>query len=554
MLLPRPRPGSVRAPRRTGRRLLGALLLLAVAGAGCSTGGGDGTGSGDEPPRRPPVSAAPLGNVVPAPASVRPSGPGFTLAPGAVIRIDDRPGVRAVAEQLAAVLRPSTGYRLPVTPGAGADGIQLRLDPAGSALGAEGYRLTSSPATVALVAREPAGLFRGIQTLRQLFPPAVEQDTRAAGPWKVPGGTITDTPRYAYRGAMLDVARHFFTADQVKRYIDQLALYKINKLHLHLTDDQGWRIAIDSRPKLTSVGGATAVGGGKGGFYTKAQYREIVAFAASRHIEVIPEIGMPGHTAAALASYPELSCHGFADPVHTGMDTGFSSLCVGKEETYDFVDDVIRELAEMTPGEYIHIGGDEADSTSGKDYRTFMDRVREIVARHGKKVIAWHEITGAGADDTVVAQYWGTDRTEKDERERVADAVKKGTKLILSPADRVYLDMQYTFRHPLGLSWAGRIEVDRSYDWDPARYFDDEGIPDSAVLGVEAPIWTETLVNSAQLEQMAFPRLLGVAEKGWSGGDVSWAEYEPRLAAQAARMSALGIAFHRSPTVAWKRG
>ncbi|AZK94173.1 MULTISPECIES: beta-N-acetylhexosaminidase [Streptomyces] len=552
MRLLRPRPGPLRAPRRPGRRLLGVLLLTAVAGTGCFGGGGD-AGSGEESPRRPPVSSAPLGNVVPAPASVRPSGPGYTLAPAAAIRVDDRPAVRAVGDYLAAVLRPSTGYRLPVTPGAGTDGIQLRLDPARRDLGAEGYRLTSSQATVSVVAREPAGLFRGVQTLRQLLPPAVEMDTRQTAVWRFPGGTITDTPRYAYRGAMLDVARHFFTVAQVKRYIDQLALYKINKLHLHLTDDQGWRIAIDSRPKLTTVGAATAVGGGKGGFYTKAQYREIVAYAASRHMDVIPEIGMPGHTAAAIASYPELSCHGFRDPVHTGVDTGFSSLCVGKEETYDFVEDVIRELAAMTPGEYLHIGGDEADSTSKKDYRTFMNRVREIVAKHGKKVMAWHEIAGAGADEEVLAQYWGTDRTEKAERKRVADAVKKGTKLILSPADRVYLDMQYTYRHPLGLSWAGRVEVDRSYDWDPARYLKDVGVPDEAVLGVEAPIWTETLVNSAQLEQMAFPRLLGVAEKGWSGGGIPWAEYEPRLAAQAGRMSALGIAFHRSPTVAWPK-
>ena len=167
---------------------------------------------------------------------------------------------------------------------------------------------------------------------------------------------------------MLDVSRHFFTVDQVKRYIDQLALYKINKLHLHLSDDQGWRIAIDSWPRLATYGGSTQVGGGQGGYYTKADYKEIVRYAASRHLEVVPEIDMPGHTNAALASYAELNCDGVAPPLYTGTEVGFSSLCVGKDVTYDFVDDVIRELAAITPGRYLHIGGDEAHSTSHEDY------------------------------------------------------------------------------------------------------------------------------------------------------------------------------------------
>lgn len=234
-----------------------------------------------------------------------------------------------------------------------------------------------------------------MQTLRQLLPAKVEKDTVQSGPWLVAGGAVTDSPRYGWRGAMLDVSRHFFTVDQVKRYIDQLALYKVNKLHLHLSDDQGWRLAIDSWPRLTTHGGSTQVGGGPGGFYTKDDYREIVRYATSRYLEVVPEIDMPGHTNAALASYADLNCDGVAPPLYTGTDVGFSSLCVGKDRTYDFVDDVIRELAALTPGRYLHIGGDEAHSTSHEDYVTFMDRVQPIVAKYGKTVMGWHQLTGA---------------------------------------------------------------------------------------------------------------------------------------------------------------
>ncbi|MFF0447437.1 beta-N-acetylhexosaminidase [Streptomyces sp. NPDC004609] len=524
------------------------LLLVAGAGAGCFAGDGGGPRPGSGGPSPGAVHA--LGRVVPAPASVKPGGTPYTLTAEAAIRVDDSPEVRRIGDYLAGILRPSTGYPLPVTPGPGADGIQLRLRPSESALGEEGYRLESSGGTLTVTAREPAGLFHGVQTLRQLLPAAVEKRTAQTGPWTVPGGTITDTPRYAYRGAMLDVARHFFTVDQVKRYIDQLAVYKINTFHLHLTDDQGWRIAVDSRPALATVGGSTAVGGGPGGHYTKAQYREIVAHAASRYMEVVPEIDLPGHTAAALASYAELNCDGKARPLYTGVDVGFSSLCVDKPATYDFVDDVIREIAAITPGRYLHIGGDEADSTDPGDYAAFMAKAQAAVGRYGKTVIGWHQIAGADLVKGAVAQYWGTDTTDSGEREEVAAAVKKGARLILSPADRTYLDMKYDSGTQLGLDWAGLVGVDRSYDWDPSAYLADAGVPGDAVLGVEAPLWSETLTTSAQLEWMAFPRLLGVAEKGWSRAG-SWEEYAVRLAEQGPRLEARGVAYHRSPKVRW---
>jgi hexosaminidase len=493
------------------------------------------------------TSPTPLDRVIPAPASVAPGGSPYRITRGTHIHVDGSREARRVAEYLAAVLRPSTGYRLPVSDH-GAGGIRLRL--AKGHFGAEGYRLDSGRKGVTITAAEPAGLFHGVQTLRQLLPAAVEEDTVQPGPWLVAGGTITDSPRYGWRGAMLDVSRHFFTVDQVKRYIDQLALYKINKLHLHLSDDQGWRIAVDSWPRLATHGGSTEVGGGPGGYYTKAQYKEIVRYAASRYLEVVPEIDMPGHTNAALASYAELNCDGVAPPLYTGTEVGFSSLCVGKEITYDFVDDVIRELAALTPGEYLHIGGDEAHSTSHEDYVRFMDRVQPVVAKYGKTVVGWHQLTGATPVKGALAQYWGLDSTSAEEKARVVKAAQSGTGLILSPADRVYLDMKYTEETPLGLSWAGYVEVRRSYDWDPGAYL--PGVPAGAVRGVEAPLWTETIENSGHIEYMAFPRLPGVAESGWSAAAAhDWERYKVRLAAQAERWDVLGIEWYRSPQVPW---
>ncbi|MFE3941023.1 beta-N-acetylhexosaminidase [Streptomyces sp. NPDC059118] len=538
-----------RAQRTTLPRLLGSLLLVTAAGI-------SGVGAAAERPAADSGPAAapprPLGQIVPAPAEVEPGGSPYTITADTRIRVDGPGEARKVGDYLAGVLRPSTGYPLPVT-GDGGNGIRLRVDPRNSELGAEGYRLTVSRGSVTITARGPAGLFHGVQTLRQLLPADVERRSLRKGPWTVAGGTVTDTPRYAYRSAMLDVSRHFFTVAEVKRYIDQLALYKMNKLHLHLSDDQGWRIAIDSWPRLATYGGRTEVGGGPGGYYTKSDYREIVRYAASRYLEVVPEIDLPGHTNAALASYAELNCDGVAPPPYTGTEVGFSSLCVPKAVTYDFVDDVVREIAALTPGRYLHIGGDEAHSTSHEDYVAFMDKAQAIVGRYGKTVVGWHQLTGGTPVKGAVAQYWGYDETGAAERAQVAAAAVNGTKLVLSPADRGYLDMKYDKDTELGLAWAGYVPVRRSYDWNPATYLAD--VPADAVLGVEAALWSETLTDSDEIEQMAFPRLPGIAELGWSPEAThDWDTYKVRLGAQGPRFSALGIHYYRAPQVPWAAG
>nr|WP_279588762.1 beta-N-acetylhexosaminidase [Actinophytocola oryzae] len=500
-----------------------------------------------------PASAAPaheesrMTQVIPAPVSVTPDrhGGGFELSRDTVISTGR--GARGVGEYLAGVLRPSTGYRLPVvTDHRGGGGITLSLGYVPPSLGNEGYELTVTRHGVALKARTSAGLFSGVQTLRQLLPAKVESRTRQRGPWTVQAGRIVDYPRFAYRGAMLDVARHFFSPTEVKTYIDQLAMYKINHLHLHLADDQGWRIEIEGWPRLTEYGGSTEVGGGPGGYYTQAQFRDLVAYAAARHITIVPEIDLPGHTNAALASYAELNCDGVAPPLYTGIEVGFSSLCIDKDTTYDFLQDVISQLARLTPGPYLHIGGDEAHSTTDEDFVKFFDRVFPIVEATGKRAVGWHEFLKATPPTSGVAQFWGTTTSN----DLVVDGAAAGNKILMSPANKAYLDMKYDANTPLGLSWAGFTEVDDAYDWNPGAYV--ENVPESAVLGVEAPLWSETLENIDNIEFMAFPRLPAIAELAWSPWSThDWQSFRSRLAEQGPRWEAMGVDFYRSPQIPW---
>jgi hexosaminidase len=396
-------------------------------------------------------------------------------------------------------------------------------------------------------------LFHAVQTLRQLLPAAIESDQnmRATGAWSLPPGRIVDRPRFAWRGGMLDVARHFFTVDEVKQYVDLLALYKFNTMHLHLSDDQGWRIQINSWPKLTTVGGATEVGGGPGGFYTKADYAEIVRYARDRFITVVPEIDMPAHTHAATASYPELGCgRPMPDPplnaatptLYTGTAVGFSALCHDKAVTFRFVDDVVRELAAMTPGPYIHLGGDEVEVLTPQQYAAFVERVQGIVARHGKTMVGWDEIGRAKLRPGTIAQMWRADTS--------VAAVRQGARVIMSPATKAYMDMKYTPATEIGLDWAALIELQTAYDWDPVTHFN--GVTERDVLGVEAPLWSETVVNITAAEYLLMPRLPAIAEVGWTANaGKDWESFRRRIAAHAPRWRFLGINYYPSPQVAW---
>jgi hexosaminidase len=499
----------------------------------------------------------------------------FTIHSGTAIRTT----AAAIGELLAGALRSVTGYAVPVSRTAGAIVLLLderaederakderaedertederaedepaeldaRAEDERAELdgGPEAYDLDITSDLVTVRATTEAGLFAAVQTLFQLLPAQAEQ----VGDVTLPGGRIIDRPRFGYRSVMLDVARHFWTVDEVKAYIDAIAQFKINHLHLHLTDDQGWRLEIAGWPDLTEVsaGPGTGVRGEGGGFYTREDYTDLVAYAASRFVTIVPEIDMPGHTNAAQVAYPELTCDGVAVPPRTDTEVGYSSLCVGMERTYAFVEDVIREVAALTPGPYLHIGGDEAQATTAEDYRTFMTRVLPLVEKYGKRAIGWHEMAAVDLPEYAVPQFWRIEPAD----DGTARAAANGSKVIMSPADRSYLDMKYDESSPLGLDWAGVVSVERSYDWDPATRL--PGVGEEALLGVEAPLWAETLRTLTDVETMTFPRLPAIAEIGWSAqADRDWVSFRRRVAAFAPRWTAQGVAFYRSPEIDW---
>ncbi|MFC7530352.1 beta-N-acetylhexosaminidase [Actinoplanes sp. GCM10030250] len=510
-----------------------AVLLLPLAVMPASAAPGPG-----------PVPAS-LAGVLPAPAGTAPDPhAAFTLNQDTVITASG--AAAPVAERLAEAFRPATGFPLPVVPNATGNALALVLTDVG--LGDEGYRLEVRTGGVEVRAARPAGLFAGVQTLRQLLPPEIESATPQRANWVIPGGRIDDRPRYAYRGAMLDLARHFHEPREVRRYIDQISRFKINYLHLHLSDDQGWRIQIDSWPRLTTVGGAqgTGVRGSGGGYLTKDDYRSLIRYAADRFVTIVPEIDMPGHVNAAQVAYPELTCDGVAPRPRIDIRVGYSSLCAGKEITYRFAEDVIRELAAMTPGPYLHIGGDEAHSTSHADYLTFGERVLPLVPRYGKIPMGWQEIAATRAARNAVVQHWNH---EWDTGPVVA-AATAGAKVVMSPANKAYLDMQYDLLTPGGLHWAGTIEVRAAYEWNPGRLL--SGVPEESVLGVEAPLWSETLTDSGDIEFLAFPRLVALAELGWSPRAThDWSSFRARLGAYGPRWIRQGVRFYRSPQISW---
>ncbi len=479
---------------------------------------------------------------IPVPASVTATGESFPVDASTIIYYtSDSEALQQSAQYLSEALSRITGtsHSVEAIDELPKEGIYLSMTGEDESLGNEGYILTIGKRLISIDANGLAGSFYGVQTLLQTMP----VETTADQTIRIATGTVRDFPEYGYRGAMLDVSRHFFEPEDVKRFIDFLAMYKMNALHLHLSDDQGWRIEIKSWPKLTEVGGSTEVGGGEGGYYTQEEYSDIVNYARDRHITIVPEIDMPGHTNAALASYPELNCDGKATELYTGIEVGFSTLCTRKEITYQFVDDVVREISQLTPGPFFHIGGDESHVTAHDDYVYFVNRVQKIVDSYGKRVVGWDEIANAALIDDAVVQFWA-------DVKNTTMGVEQGAKVIMSPAKKAYLDMKYDSTTHLGLNWAGYIEVDTAYAWNPATYV--PGITKENILGIEAALWTETITTMDELEYMVFPRLPGYAEIGWSAPELrNWEAYKNRLAQHGKRFEALGIDYYRSDLVPW---
>jgi hexosaminidase len=436
-----------------------------------------------------------------------------------------------VGEHLVADLQVTCGVHLSLgRTTSGASDIELQLHPQRADLGAEGYELLVAPDGVAVVAAFSHGLWNGTRTLVQLLTPG---DTSP----RVPAVHIIDVPRFEWRGAMLDVARHFMGVDHVIRFIELIARYKLNRLHLHLTDDQGWRIEIPAWPSLTAVGGSTAVDRDAGGWYSSADWAEIVDHAERHFVTVVPEVDLPGHTNAALASIPGLNPGEIAPPLYTGRDVGFSSLRWDVPLTIPFVKDVVATLAAITPGHYLHLGGDEAHSTDHDEYLRFVDLVQREVEAHGKRMIGWEEIATAPLHAHTVVQHWL--------RAEVAARAAAGTSFVMSPSRHTYLDMKHHPDDTLGRRWAGTIDLDHAYLWDPAALV--PGIGDDRIAGVEAPLWTEKVRTFAEVEQLCFPRLVCLAEVGWTpqpGRDWRW--FLTRVQQETDRLAARGVHVHRS--------
>jgi hexosaminidase len=341
---------------------------------------------------------------------------------------------------------------------------------------------------------------------------------------------------------MLDVGRHFFTVKEVKQYIEVLALYKMNVLHLHLSDDQGFRIEIKSRPRLTEIGSVTQVGGGEGGFYTQADYSEIVRYAAERFITVVPEIDMPGHTNAILSAFPSASCSVRPSAPYTGTDVGWSTFCVDSAESYAIIDDIVREISALTPGPFFHMGGDGVHTLKRDQYVKFVEQAQGIVQKYGKRMVGWEEVAKARLLPTSIAQAWASDTARL--------ALEYGAKILMSPAKRTYLDMKYDQETALGLTWAAIFDVRESYEWDPAGYF--TGVSESDIVGVEAPLWTETVRNIGAAFFLTVPRLPSLAEVGWTPQQGRrWDDFRVRLAGEARRWQYLGVNYYPSTQVPW---
>jgi hexosaminidase len=446
---------------------------------------------------------------------------------------------REVADLLRRELRPATGFALPVVaaaPQAGDIELVLADSEAPSAqplAAAEGYTLAASSDGIRIGAATSHGLFNGIQTLRQLLPPWIYGDVLRPGPWTVKATSVTDYPRMAHRGLMIDPARNFLQVGEVKAIIDDLAAVKGNVLHIHLTDDQGWRLAIDSWPRLAQVGGSLSMAGGRTGFYTKTDFADIITYATQRHIQVIPEIELPAHSGAARAAYPELGCGG-----------GY--LCPRQELTFRFIDDVITELAQISPSPYVHVGADEADLPHD-DYVAFVRRTEQIVASHGKTMIGWSPSPGVGLDPASVHQYW-----QDQSREMNSAWFQPRRPVILSPTQQVYLDYPYP-----------GYNTRRSYSWDPFNLTDgwtgsnlqrDFGLNNDDILGIEAPIWGERMLRGLpDVQYNVFPRLPAIMEKAWSPAEVT-GDVDgvlARLQVQGARWLFAGTNFYLDPEISW---
>ncbi len=520
--------------------------------------------------------------IIPEPVSVQKNTGYFTIGNATVIEVKDADSaIERVAALLASRLSIPTGYKIEVknVTNFSKGAIQLQYDK--TIEKKEGYELSVSNDGVLLAGKDAEGIFYGWQTLIQLLPKEIESKQQQKVSWTIPAVTIKDYPRFYWRGAMLDVARHFFSVEEVKTFIDNMVKYKFNRLHLHLTDDQGWRIEIKSLPQLTKVGAWRPERLGKwgntprpsktepknyGGFFTHDDIRELVHYAKERFVEILPEIDVPGHSLAAVASYPELSCTTdsvyYVSPGNKIMQwhsKGFSALidntlCPANENVYIFLDKVFTEVAELFPFEYIHMGGDEcaknfwAKSVQIKSLMKreglekvedvqgyFVSRVEKIISSKGKKMMGWDEILdGKLSNNTTVMSWRGMKGGIK--------AAKNGHPVVMSPSTHAYYDLYQgdPIAEPPTYSM---LRLKDSYAFDPLP----EGVNAELILGGQGNLWTEQIQNMRHAQYMLYPRTLAVADAVWSPKEKkNWNSFISRVEHEFERMDAAEIKYSRS--------
>ena len=519
-----------------------------------------------------PVDSASIA-IVPRPESLSVGRGRFVINANTVIYTDAASA--DIARRFAASLLPATGLAIPVRIGAApATGIVLQRSAGLTRLGDEGYELTVTARRVSIRAKERAGVFYGTQTIRQLLPPQVFREAKVDSvAWAIPAVRIVDRPRFAWRGAHLDVGRHFMPKEFVKKYIDLIALQKMNTFHWHLTEDQGWRLEIRKYPRLTGVGAwrtQTVVGRQNsktdsttwhfdgqrhGGFYTQDDVREIVAYARDRFVNVVPEIEMPGHALAAIAAYPELGVTG--QPADVGTRWGvYANILNADSSTVSFMQDVLTEVMALFPSRFIHVGGDEADKALWKTSPRIQARIRELglkdehelqswfiqqmdafLTAHKRRLVGWDEILEGGlAPGATVMSWRGT--------QGGIDAARAGHDVIMAPTSHTYFDYyqsQNTAGEPLAIGGFVPLQMVYSFEPVPAEL---EPQYRSHILGGQGQIWTEYLPGPKQVEYMAFPRLTALAEVLWTKPErKDYRDFLDRLAVHLERLSALDVAF-----------
>lgn len=514
------------------------------------------------------LQAANVTCIIPAPVKAETRAGQFHLTASSRILADKE--FAGEADLLAARLRKATGYKIEIKPAKSrlhAGDILLTAKDASSSSGTEGYELTVQTNGVVIRAASAAGIFYGTESLLQLLPPEIlSTDVVANVDWQAPCVEVQDQPRFAWRGFMLDVSRHFFTKAEVEQALDLMALYKLNTFHWHLVDDNGWRIQINKYPKLTSVGAwrdgiehgldpksSTAYDqeGRYGGFYTQQDIRDVVAYAAARHITVVPEIEMPGHSGAALRAYPEYVCPIQDEPGRHGRRLG-NVYCAGNDATFAFINDILTEVVPLFPGKYLHIGGDEVEKSNWqrcplcqermktenlKDERElqayFIRRVEKLVNEHGKALIGWSEIREGGLAPSAALMDWIGGG---------AESAASGHDVVMSPTKFCYFDHYQSTNHaaePKAIG--GYLPLQRVYEFDPVPA---DLAPEfrARVLGGQANLWTEYVPNFRHVEYMMFPRLGALSEVDWSPKDArDWDDFQKRTALNEKRLDAMGV-------------